>query len=64
MPTPDELLTETFRRFMTNWSVITSLRQVAEVGLLYVEKALAEEHATGFLLTALSEPHAETGLSR
>jgi hypothetical protein len=30
---------------MKNWSVITSLRQVAEVGLPYAEKALAEEHA-------------------
>jgi hypothetical protein len=45
MPNADDQFTEVFRRFLTNWSVVTSLRQVAEAGMPYVERVLAVEHS-------------------
>lgn len=45
MPTAEEVFSETFGRFLSNWSFIVSLRQVSEVALPLAEKALAPLHA-------------------
>jgi hypothetical protein len=45
MPTAEEVFSETFGRFMLNWSFITSLRQVSEVAFPIAEKELAAMHA-------------------
>jgi hypothetical protein len=45
MLTAEEVFSETFGRFMLNWSFITSLRQVSEVAFPIAEKALAAMHA-------------------
>jgi hypothetical protein len=44
MPTAEDVLSETFARFMKNWAFITSLRQVADVALPIAEEALAAIH--------------------
>jgi hypothetical protein len=44
MPTAEDVLSETFARFMKNWTFITSLRQVADVALPIAEEALAAIH--------------------
>jgi len=45
MPTAEEVFSATFGRFTTNWTVITSLRQVMDAGLPYAQKALIGQHA-------------------
>jgi hypothetical protein len=45
VPTAEDVLSETFGRFMKNLAIITSLRQVAEVALPIAEEALAALHA-------------------
>ena len=44
MPTAEDVFSETFGRFLKNWSVIISLRQVADVALPIAEEALAGIH--------------------
>lgn len=44
MKTAEDVLSETFARFMKNWAVITSLRQVADVAHPIAEEALAAIH--------------------
>jgi hypothetical protein len=43
--TAEDVLSETFARFMKNWAFITSLRQVADVALPIAEEALVAIHA-------------------
>jgi hypothetical protein len=45
MLTAEEVFSETFGRFIMNWSFIMSLRQVSEVALPIAEQALAPTHA-------------------
>ena len=45
MADPEALFSETFGRFMSNWSYIMSLRQVAEVALPLAQEALTPIHA-------------------
>lgn len=45
MSAADDLLSETYRRFMKNWTIIVSLRQVSDVALPIAEEALATVHA-------------------
>jgi hypothetical protein len=45
MPTAEEVFTETFQRFLKNWSFITALRQVGGVALPIAEIALGQIHA-------------------
>lgn len=44
MPTAEDVFSETFGRFIKNWTVIIALRQVTDVGLPYAEKALKGVH--------------------
>jgi hypothetical protein len=44
MATAEDVFSETFGRFIKNWAVITSLRQVAEVALPLAKEALAPIH--------------------
>ncbi len=44
MPSAEDVLSETFRRFMKNWTFIISLRQVADVALPIAEEALRLIH--------------------
>jgi len=45
MPTAEDVFSETFGRFISNWSFVVSLRQVSEVALPLAAKALAPAHA-------------------
>lgn len=45
MPTAEDVLSDTFARFMKNWTLIVSLRQVADVALPIAEEPLAAIHA-------------------
>lgn len=49
MPTAEDVLSETFARFMKNWTFITSLRQVADVALPIAEEALAAIYTDSLL---------------
>jgi hypothetical protein len=42
MPTAVDVLIKTYTRYMTNWAVIVSLRQVTDEGLPHAEKAIAK----------------------
>ena len=44
MPTAEDVLSDTFARFMKNWTLIVSLRQVADVTLPIAEEPLAAIH--------------------
>ncbi len=55
MPTAEDVLSETFGRFMKNWTFITSLRQVADVALPIAEEALAAIH-TDFVQRVSVDP--------
>jgi hypothetical protein len=58
MPTAEELFTDTFRRFMANWNVIISLRQVASAVLPVAEPIVAEQHRD-FLAAFAQDPRSE-----
>jgi hypothetical protein len=45
MPTAEDVFTQTFMRFIRNWSFITALRQVGDVALPIAERALGDIHA-------------------
>ncbi len=45
MEDPEAMFSETFGRFMSNWSHIMSLRQVAEIALPLAQEALTPIHA-------------------
>ena len=45
MQNAEDVLSETYGRFMKNWAFITSLRQVADVALPIAEEALTEIYA-------------------
>jgi hypothetical protein len=55
MRTAEDVLSETFVRFMKNWAFITSLRQVADVALPVAEVALTAIH-TDFVERASVDP--------
>lgn len=55
MPTAEDVFSETFTRFMKNWTFITSLRQVADVALPIAEEALGAIH-TDFVERASVDP--------
>jgi hypothetical protein len=56
MPTAEDVLSETFGRFLKNWAFITSLRQVADVVALPIaEGALAAIH-TDFIERVSTDP--------
>ena len=55
MQTAEDVLSETFARFMKNWTFITSLRQVADVALPIAEEALAAIY-TDFVERASIDP--------
>lgn len=55
MPTAEDVLSETFGRFLKNWAFITSLRQVADVALPIAEEALAAIH-TDFVERVSTDP--------
>jgi hypothetical protein len=44
MPTAEDIFSETFGRFISNWSFVVSLRQVSELALPLAAKALAPVH--------------------
>jgi hypothetical protein len=44
MPTAEDLFSETFGRFMKNWTFIISLRQFADVAFPLAEEALSAVH--------------------
>lgn len=45
MPTAEEVFSETFGRFISNWSFVVSLRQISEVALPLAAGTLAPVHA-------------------
>jgi len=45
MPTAEDVFTQTFMRFLRNWSFITALRQVGDVALPIAEISLGQIHA-------------------
>jgi hypothetical protein len=55
VPTAEDIFSETFSRFMKNWTFIVSLRQVADVALPIAETALAAIH-TDFVEQVSNDP--------
>lgn len=58
MPTAEEVFTDTFRRFMTNWNVISSLRQVSSAVMPLAEQIVAALHRD-FLAVFAQDPRSE-----
>jgi hypothetical protein len=42
--TAEDVFTDTYKRFIKNWTFIMALRQFVDIGMPYAEVALAEVH--------------------
>ncbi len=59
MDDAEAMFSETFGRFMSNWSYVMSLRQVAEIALPLAQEALAPIHGEAIEAIAADQEYSK-----